>query len=161
MNDYTQQLSIAADPATVHAALSSLAGLRGWWTQDCGGLPEPGGELRFHFGSSYKHMRIDVQTADEIRWHCTVAHIDVPSLQHKDEWVGTELVFRLQPEGDGQTRLDFTHRGLVPACECYDLCRQGWRYFLASLQQYAATGQGTPWNAPGACSHQPQAKESA
>jgi hypothetical protein len=33
----------------------------------------------------------------------------------------------------------------VPALECYDLCRNGWNHFLASLQQLVETGRGTPW----------------
>lgn len=29
--------------------------------------------------------------------------------------------------------------------ECYDLCSDGWQYFLGSLQQLIETGRGTPY----------------
>jgi hypothetical protein len=84
----------------------------------------------------------------EVRWHCTGAHIAAAKIAVKDEWVGTDLVFRLAPDAvdnEGRTRLDFEHIGLVPAFECYDFCSDGWRYFLGSLQQLVETGRGTPY----------------
>ena len=54
-------------------------------------------------------------------------------------------MFRLTPTIDGKTRLDFEHVGLVPALECYDLCRNGWTISSRSLQQLVETGRGTPW----------------
>jgi hypothetical protein len=33
----------------------------------------------------------------------------------------------------------------VPALSCYELCNNGWQYFMASLQQFAETGRGTPY----------------
>ena len=81
----------------------------------------------------------------EVRWFVTHAYVAVDSLAHKDEWAGTEIVFRLTPTIDGKTRLDFEHIGLVPALECYDLCNRGWNHFLASLRQLVETGRGTPW----------------
>ena len=146
MNNYQQSLLIEADPAAVYAALTTPAGLHGWWTQDCDVAGEVGGTNRFHFDCAWKDMRIErLQPGREVRWLCTGAHIDVPQLTRKDEWVGTQIVFRLTPEAPGRTRLDFEHVGLVPALNCYALCRDGWRHFLGSLQQFVATGRGTPY----------------
>ncbi|SMC27936.1 Uncharacterized conserved protein YndB, AHSA1/START domain [Andreprevotia lacus DSM 23236] len=145
MSHYQSSLIIAASPATVYAALTTADGLRGWWTADCDVATGVGGELRFRFGAHYKHMRIEkLDPAREVRWRCTVAHLAVDTLKRHDEWVGTELSFRLTGLDDGRTRLDFEHIGLTPTLECYDLCSGGWDHFLASLQQYAQTGQGTP-----------------
>jgi len=146
MNHYKQSFIIKANPAMVYAALTTPRGLRGWWTQDCDITAEVGGTIHFRFGRTHKEMRIErLEPNREVRWLCTGAHIDVNHLTHKDEWVSTQIVFRLTPDGNGHTRLVFEHLGLVPAFECYDLCSDGWRYFLNSLQQFVETGHGTPY----------------
>ena len=146
MNHYQQSLVIEAAPAAVYAALTTPQGLRGWWTQDCDVATQVGGMLQFRFGPHYKHMRIEqLDPQREVRWLCTVAHIDVDRFTRKDEWVGTQLAFHLSPHGDGHTRLDFEHIGLVPEFECHEICSDGWRHFLRSLQLYAQTGKGTPY----------------
>lgn len=80
-----------------------------------------------------------------MRWVCTGAFIDVPSLGRKEEWTGTEMIFRLSATGAGKTRLDFEHIGVCPALECYAMCARGWRHFLGSLQHYLETGAGMPY----------------
>lgn len=146
MNHYQQSFIVNANPGTVYAALTTPEGLRGWWTQDCDVVTEVGGTNQFRFGRNHKDMRIERLEPDrEVRWLCTDAHI--AQLTHKDEWVGTQLVFHLTPaEKEEHTRLDFEHIGLVPAFECYELCSNGWRYFLGSLQQFVESGRGTPYD---------------
>jgi uncharacterized protein YndB with AHSA1/START domain len=146
MEHYRQELGIAAEPATVFAALSTIEGLRGWWTQDCDGAAGIGGTLHFRFGTCMKDMRVEQLAAPrEVHWRCTRSHIAAPSVQRHDEWTGTAPVFRLTADGRGGTVVHFEHRGLTPSLECFDLCRQGWQHFLASLRQYAETGAGTPY----------------
>lgn len=143
---FRRQLDIAASPDTVYAALTTAAGLRGWWTENCDVDTAVGGQLHFRFGQTRKTLRIDsLVPAREVIWTCTAAHIAVDRLTDKGEWVGTRLVFRLTPRAGGGTHLDFTHEGLTPALACHDLCRDGWQHFLGSLQQLAETGRGTPW----------------
>jgi hypothetical protein len=43
----------------------------------------------------------------------------------KSEWKGTSLVFEVTTKGD-KTKVHFTHRGLVPAYECFDMCSNAW-----------------------------------
>ncbi len=149
MEHYQQSLVLEASPAAVYAALTQAAGLRGWWTPDCDVDSHVGGRLHLRFGPNYKTLRIAQLVPDrEVRWQCTAAHIAIGEFTRRDEWVGTELVFRLSPQPNGHTRLDFEHIGLVPAFECYGLCSEGWQHFLGSLQQYVATGRGTPYQTP-------------
>jgi uncharacterized protein YndB with AHSA1/START domain len=146
MNHYQQSLVVGAAPAAVYAALTTPAGLRGWWTRDCDVTTDVGGTLRFRFGPHRKAMRIARLDPDrEVRWLCTEAHIEFAQFSRKDEWVSTEIVFRLSPHDGGRTRLDFEHIGLVPAFECWGVCADGWRHFLGSLQQFSETGRGTPF----------------
>ena len=151
MSNYQQSLVLKAAPATVYAALTTPAGLRGWWSQDSDIETHVGGSLHFRFGRNHKDMRIErLAPEQEVRWLCTGAHIAAGQLTRRDEWVGTQLVFRLTPQANGGTRLDFEHIGLVPAFECYDLCSDGWRYFMNSLRLFVETGCGTPWQAAAA-----------
>ncbi len=145
MSHYRQHLILDANPDTVYAALTTPEGLRGWWTQDCDVPTEVGETIHFRFGRTHKEMRIEkLEPGREVRWLCTGAHIAAERLTHRDEWVGTQLVFRLTPEGAGRTRVDFEHVGLVPTFECYDLCSNGWQYYLGSLQRFVDSGRGTP-----------------
>lgn len=145
MNSYHHSLTVAATPAAVYAALTTEEGLRAWWTQDCEGATEVKGIIHFRFGSSCKDMRIErLEPGREVRWQCTRAHI-ADAMTSKDEWVGTQPVFRMSDAGQGRTRLDFEHIGLVPSLQCYALCDKGWQHFLGSLQQYLETGKGTPY----------------
>jgi uncharacterized protein YndB with AHSA1/START domain len=151
MSHYQQSLVLKASPATVYAALTTPDGLRGWWSQDSDIETHVGGSLHFRFGHNHKDMRIErLAPEQEVRWLCTGAHIAAGQFARRDEWVGTELVFRLTPEASGGTRLDFEHIGLVPAFECYGLCSDGWRYFMNSLHLFVETGCGTPWQAAAA-----------
>ncbi|HEY0062847.1 MAG TPA: SRPBCC domain-containing protein [Telluria sp.] len=155
MNHFQKSVTMAARPEAVYAALTTIAGLRNWWTQDCDGSTAVGGTIHFRFGACYNDMRVEAaQAAREVRWHCTRAHTIGETITRPDEWVGTEPVFHLHDAGQAGTRVDFEHRGLLPSLECYGICENGWAHFLGSLQQYLETGEGTPYTgAPAAPSH--------
>ena len=145
MTHYRRQLDLAASPAAVYAALSTQAGLRGWWTQTCEVQEVEGGSATFRFGAHHKTMRIDrLDPGREVRWTCVQAHIEVAGLP-PDEWVGTTIAFRLAPSGHAGTRLDVEHLGLTPQLACWELCRTGWEQFLASLQALVEQGRGAPF----------------
>jgi hypothetical protein len=64
------------------------------------------------------------------------------------EWVGTEIRFDLTAR-DGGTEVRFTHVGLLPDHECYDVCSKAWGYYLSeSLPNLVTTGQGRPEGKP-------------
>jgi uncharacterized protein YndB with AHSA1/START domain len=146
MNHFQQTLTVAASPADVYAALTTIDGLRNWWSQDCDGSSEVGGTIHFRFGTCFNDMRVDqLDRNKEVRWHCTRAHTVGDAVTHEGEWVGTAPVFHLRDAGQGKTEVHFEHIGLVPALQCYGMCLKGWAHFLASLQQYVETGEGTPY----------------
>lgn len=146
MNHFQKTLTVAASAADVYAALSTIEGVRGWWSQDCDGSSAVGGTIHFRFGTCFNDMRVERLVPDrEVRWHCTRAHTVGDAVTNETEWVGTELVFHLREAGPGKTQVAFEHIGLVPSLECYDMCLKGWAHFLNSLQQYVETGEGTPY----------------
>ena len=64
--------------------------------------------------------------------------------EDKTEWKGSKVVFDISRKG-GQTEIHFTHEGLVPAYECYNVCSDAWgTYIRGSLKSLIATGKGSP-----------------
>jgi hypothetical protein len=62
----------------------------------------------------------------------------------KEEWTNTRLVFDISNE-EGKAKIKFTHEGLVPQHECYDICHEAWtNYIKKSLYELIATGKGDP-----------------
>lgn len=146
MKHFQHTLTMAAPPAAVYAALSTIDGLRQWWSRDCDGESELGGTIRFRFGICHNAMRVDrLVPGHEVGWHCTDAHTVGDSVTQSAEWVGTAPQFHLSAAEAGGTRVVFEHVGLTPALECHAMCVKGWTHFLGSLQQYLETGEGTPY----------------
>lgn len=147
MSHYRRQMLLAATPAVVYQALSTPHGLRNWWTPVCEADTEVGGKASFRFDCTHKSMRIErLEPGREVRWLCVQAHIDAAAVHKPDEWMGTQIVFRLSPQRGGtHTQLDFEHIGLIPALECFEDCKRGWNQFLDSLQALVETGKGRPF----------------
>ena len=60
------------------------------------------------------------------------------------EWTGTSVVFDIT-ERDGLTEVRFTHEGLYPQAECYQVCSRAWgEYVTGSLRTLIAAGAGRP-----------------
>ena len=77
-------------------------------------------------------------------WKVAEAHHDLEGIRKKDEWKGTIIKWEIVADETG-SNVTFTHQGLVPALECYDICEAGWDYFLGSLKNYLETGKGNPY----------------
>jgi hypothetical protein len=62
----------------------------------------------------------------------------------KNEWKGNKIIFEIT-EKNNQAQLQFTHEGLVPEYECYDICQEAWStYIKKSLHSLITTGKGQP-----------------
>jgi hypothetical protein len=62
----------------------------------------------------------------------------------KSEWKGTKITFEISKKGN-KTEVRFTHLGLVPKYECYDICSNAWgTYINGSLKNLITTGKGEP-----------------
>ena len=65
----------------------------------------------------------------------------LPWFNDEKEWNNTEVVFELSKE-NGKTKIDFTHIGLVPEVECYDVCEKGWDgHITESLVKFINEGK--------------------
>lgn len=139
---YTATFTVDQSPEEVFAAVTNV---RGWWSEEIvGDTAILGDEFVFEVANThYSKFRLtEVVPNERVVWHTLEARIEF--VDDKDEWTGTDIVFDISQEG-GKTRLDFTHVGLAPAVECYDLCSDAWAsYIRGSLRNLITTGKGAP-----------------
>lgn len=148
MTDFSLHLNLRARPADVYAALATREGIAAWWTQDLSGTVAIGDDIITRFGNTWNVIRIKrLEPDSEVRWKVVDQyHHTEDGLAKTDEWIGTEIVFRMEKAAEGHTELRFEHRGLQPELECYEICDAGWNLFVGtSLKALVETGQGQPF----------------
>lgn len=144
MADIIHRIGIHAPASQVYPALSTLAGLAGWWTEETSGEAKVGGRIDFVFrtptGELKGKMVMEVQAGEAtktINWKC----VDGPP-----EWIGTTIFFNLNEE-DGQTIVSFAHRHWPEGAQVENFmshCSMKWAVFLLSLRDLVEKGKGRP-----------------
>ena len=131
MVDIVHRIGIRAPIGDVFQALSSVAGIAGWWTREMSArfTDQSGRELG---KICFDLVRQDIEHS--VRWRFT----DGP-----EEWIGTEATFELSRQ-DGYTILLFGHRNWRETVEFTAHCSMKWAVFLLSLKALAETGKGCP-----------------
>lgn len=157
MTDKSFTTSFVVDQ-TPEEVFNAVTDVRGWWSQGItGDTTKQDDEFEFEVpGVHYsKQKLIEVIPNKKIVWLITEANMTF--LKDADEWVNTKVIFDITKEGD-KTKLTFTHEGLVPEIECYNLCMPAWtQYVEGSLYKLVTTGEGTP-NLEGKSIDKPDAK---
>jgi uncharacterized protein YndB with AHSA1/START domain len=139
---FTTTFTVDKPAAAVFDAVNDV---RGWWSEEVEGPTDrPGAEFDYHFRDVHR-CRIRVTEAvpgRKVSWLVLENHFDFISDQA--EWVGTTVTFDLA-ERDGRTEVRFTHHGLVPDYECFDVCANAWSFYVnTSLPSLITTGAGLP-----------------
>jgi hypothetical protein len=133
---------VAQSPAAVFRAINNP---RGWWSEAIEGATEKqGDEFTYHYQDMHRcRIRlIEVVPDSRVAWHVLDNHFSFT--EDETEWKGTTIVFDISRR-DGGTELRFTHQGLVPAYECFEVCSNAWgSYINGSLKSLIATGKGRP-----------------
>jgi len=64
--------------------------------------------------------------------------------EDKSEWKGTKIIFEFSKKGE-KSEIRFTHLGLVPEYECFNVCSNAWgSYINGSLRSLITTDKGHP-----------------
>ena len=141
-SDFNTTLLVAQSPKE---AFDAIINLRGWWSEDIeGDTDKPGGEFLYHYKDMHycKMKLIELVPDQKVVW--LVLDNYFKFTKDKSEWKGTKLVFIISQK-DNQTEIRFTHEGLVPQYECYEVCREAWtNYITNSLRNLITTGKGQP-----------------
>jgi hypothetical protein len=140
--NFTTTLAVDQTPDEVFHAITDV---RGWWSQNIeGGTEKVGDEFTYRHRDVHR-CRIRVTesiTGKRVRW--VVEDNEFNFTEDRSEWTGTEVLFEISPKGD-KTEIRFTHVGLVPEYECFDVCSNSWDFYLnTSLRGLIRTGQGLP-----------------
>ncbi|MGI9264275.1 MAG: SRPBCC domain-containing protein, partial [Gammaproteobacteria bacterium] len=98
------------------------------------GSTEVGGVITFRFGEARVDMKVISSTSEVIVWEC---------LFGPEEWVGTQLEFKLASEPE--TTLFFRHMGWAEESPFHHHCSMKWAVFLLSLKQSLEEGNGRPF----------------
>jgi hypothetical protein len=139
---YTTAFAVDRTP---QEAFEAVTDVRGWWSQEIEGVTDQvGGEFDYHFKDVHRsRMRVtELVPGRKVAWLVLDNHFDF--IEDQTEWKGTEVVFEIS-EKDGGAEVRFTHVGLVPQYECYDVCSNAWGgYIGGSLRELINTGKGRP-----------------
>lgn len=140
--DFTTKITVRQSP---QEAFNAINNVRGWWSENINGDTD---RLNAEFLYAYKDVHVckirieEFGTGRKVVWRVLNNHFNFT--KDKSEWVNTRIIFEIA-EKDGQTEIRFTHEGLVPAYECYDVCFDAWTsYIQGSLKNLITTGEGKP-----------------
>jgi Activator of Hsp90 ATPase homolog 1-like protein len=136
--------SISVDE-TPEKAFKAINNVRGWWSENIEGRTDKlNAEFLYHYQDVHycKIKVIELIPNQKIVWLVTDNYFKFT--KDKAEWKGTKIIFDISQKDD-QTKIKFTHEGLVPQYECYEICREAWTgYIKDSLHDLISTGKGQP-----------------
>jgi hypothetical protein len=130
--NYTLKLTTTQNAAD---AFSVILNVRGWWSglhgEEFEGRSEKlNDEFTFRAGKGAHYSKqklVELVANKRIAWLVTESHLSF--LEETAEWTGSRLVFDISSKGD-HTEVVFTHEGLTPEVECYDMCAPTWTLYL-------------------------------
>jgi hypothetical protein len=139
---FTAAFCVDQAPEEVFRAINNV---RGWWSEDIeGGTDKAGQEFTYRYQDAHRcRIKVtEVVVGERVTWRVVDNYFDFT--KDKAEWKDTEIRFELAPR-DGKTEIRFTHIGLVPEYECFDICSNSWGFYLyTSLRALIRTGRGLP-----------------
>jgi hypothetical protein len=142
VENFTLTFTVDQTPQEVFAAINHV---RGWWSELIeGDTDQLGAVVYYHHKDLHRctFKITELEPGRKVVWHVLQNYF--PFIQDKTEWTDTDIVFEIAQKND-KTELRFTHVGLVPEFECFDVCSDGWStYIKGSLRNLIATGQGQP-----------------
>lgn len=143
---YTTTFSVQRSPHEVFTAINDV---RGWWEETIAGKTHEVGDEFTHWVPGVHYARIRVASllpGKRVVWQ--VLDNWMSFIDDQSEWKGTEIRFELRLH-DGGTEVHFTHLGLLPSDECFDVCRDAWGVYVNdSLRSLIETGVGKPSTDP-------------
>lgn len=140
--NYTTSFVVEQSPQEVFAAIVNP---RAWWSEDIEGeTAKLGAIFYYHYQDIHRgtFQVTELEPGRKVVWHVLQNYFNF--IKDSTEWTGTDIVFEIAPT-DAGTELRFTHIGLMPSEECYDVCHDSWRFYVGgSLRKLIAEGRGEP-----------------
>lgn len=141
-SDFTTTLLVDQTP---EEAFNAINNVRGWWSEEIeGGTEQLNDEFTYHYKDVHncRMKLIEVIPNKKVVWLVLDNYFSFT--KDKTEWKGTKVCFEIAEKGN-KTEIRFTHVGLVPEYECYDICSNAWgQYVTQSLRNLITKGKGDP-----------------
>ena len=145
-DDFSTTLTVGRSADDVYAAIIDP---RGWWSTHITGRTSSAGDVYFYDKGDIHFATIEVVESTpgtRVVWKVLRNHFKFTS--DPTEWTGTSIVFDLLEE-NGDTTVRFTHVGLNPHEECFEICNVAWTFYVRqSLRNLILTGTGQPDDDP-------------
>jgi uncharacterized protein YndB with AHSA1/START domain len=142
VDNYTVTFTVDQTPEQVFEAVTNP---RAWWSEDIEGETDQVGSIFYYHYQDIHRATFKVTElvpGERVVWHNLQNYFNF--VADSTEWTGTDVVIELA-ETDGGTELTFTHVGLNPAEECYDVCFDSWGFYVkTSLSKLITEGTGEP-----------------
>ena len=141
-SDFTTTLLVEQTPTEVFNAINNV---RGWWSEEIeGNTDNLNDEFTYHYQDVHRCKMKIIELIPDKRVVWLVLDNYFNFTKDKSEWIGTKIIFELTQKED-KTQIRFTHQGLVPQYECFEVCKDAWSIFiLDSLRYLITTGKGQP-----------------
>ena len=141
-SDFTTTILVDKTPKEAFDAINNV---RGWWSEEIEGSTDKlNAEFRYHYQDVHRSKMkiIEFLPNEKVVW--LVQDNYFKFTKDKSEWTGTKIIFEISKQ-DNKTKIRFTHLGLVPEYECFDICRDAWsQYIQQSLFNLITKGKGQP-----------------
>lgn len=140
--DFTTTILVDQSPKE---AFDTITNVRGWWSEEVEGHTEKlNDEFDYHYQDIHRCKMKLIEVVPEKKMVWLVLDNYFKFTEDKSEWIGTKIIFDIERK-DNKTQIRFTHQGLVPEYECYDICVNAWTtYVEQSLFNLITKGKGEP-----------------
>jgi len=140
--DYTATILVEQ---TTEEAFNAIKNFRAWWSEEIEGRTDVLNEVFFYHYQDIHLCKLKlIEMVPDKKLVYLVLDNQFSFTNDKSEWINTKLIFKVSREGD-KTMIHFTHKGLVPDYECYNVCFDAWTtYIKKSLYNLITTGKGQP-----------------
>ena len=149
--DFTTTILVEQPPKEAFNAINNV---RGWWSEEIEGSTDKLNDVfKYHFEDIHRcQIKVIEIIADKKVVWLVMDNYFKPGIfdshdaftHDKSEWTGTKIIFEISKK-DNKTQIDFTHLGLVPEYECFDVCSNGCTHYIReSLSSLITTGKGQP-----------------
>ena len=141
-SDFTTTILVDQTPKEAFDAINNV---RGWWSEEIEGSTDKlHNEFKYHYKDVHRcQMKLtEVIPNQKVVWYVMDNYFNFT--KDKSEWKGTNIVFEIT-RTDNKTLVRFTHQGLVPEYECFEICKNAWtQYIEESLFNLITAGEGQP-----------------
>jgi uncharacterized protein YndB with AHSA1/START domain len=138
--DIVHEIDIATSPERLYEALTTQAGLSGWYTPETTAAADVGAMIEFKF-STLTTLSFRVETLEPGR------RVVWTGVQVPNEWKTTPITFDIRRDGDSVI-LIFRQEGFASEYKSYGGFGYCWGQYIRSLKLLLETGTGEPFGSP-------------